>query len=57
MTDYFCQTVEEAGKAENTSLLGYDMGTGKQKGQCCGEDRVHWTHGRKEARPYEEKWP
>ena len=57
MTDHFRQTVKEAGKEENTSLLGGGLGTGEQKGQCCSEVRVNWTHRRQEARPYEETRP
>ena len=57
MTDHIRQTIEEAGIEENTSLLGGDVGTRKQEGQCCSEVQVNWTHRKKEARPYEETQP
>ena len=44
-------------KKEDTGFLSCRMGTRTQTGQCCGEDRVHWTHGREKARPDEEDWP
>ena len=57
MTDHFCQAIKEVGKEKDTSFSGGGLGAGKQKSECCSEDRVHWTHGGKKVKPHEDTWP
>ena len=44
-------------KKKTPVFLAGGLGTRKQKGQCCSEVRVNWTHTGKEARPNEETRP
>ena len=53
----FCQAVEKTGEEEDTGIPGGGLGTGEQKGKCCSEAGVHWTHRGKEEIPDEETRP